>query len=83
VVITTRSKALEYVRQMPELLRHNWAAGRVLFPEIHPELFATAEAAEPQSAAARAARLRALDLDVPPHLQSGKALVAAIQALMK
>jgi hypothetical protein len=84
IVITTRPKAIEYVRQWPEGLRHNWALGRVLFPEVHPELFAAVPAVGAISPIpATPLRVREADLNVPLHLRSGKALVAAIQALLK
>jgi hypothetical protein len=80
IVITTRSKAIEYVRQLPESLRQNWALGRILFPEMNPELFASVEGSGP---ALSPQRVRDLDANVPSHLQSGKALIAAIQALLR
>jgi len=90
VVVTTRSKALEYLRALPEVLRSNWLVARSLFPEATLDLIAATPAPTPTppnqttaAQAAAAARARNLDADVPPHLQSGAALVAAIRVLLK
>ena len=87
IVLTTRSKALEYLRLLPEALRNNWLVARTLFPETALDLIA-AEAgptpAPPTPAdVATASRHRPLEGEVQAHLQSGRALVAAIQALLK
>ena len=83
LVITTAQKAVEYVRLLPEALRHNWALGRVLFPELNPELFASTPLETDAALIAQPERLRLLDVDVPQHLRSGRALVNAVQSMLK
>jgi len=86
VVITTRSKALEYLRLLPEALRNNWLVARTLFPETSLDLIAAAPGPTPMpptQVPPTPPRSRLLDDDIPSHLQSGAALVAAIQVLIK
>jgi len=84
IVITTHSKAIEYLRLLPEALRNNWLVARTLFPEMALEQIASMPTpAPPTQQPAPGARPRPLEEDVPPHLQSGAALVAAIRVLLK
>jgi hypothetical protein len=85
VVITTRSKALEYLRLLPEALRSNWLVARTLFPETSLDLIAAAPGPTPTppTQTPPTVRPRSIDEDVPAYLQSGAALVAAIQVLVK
>ncbi len=76
IVITTPTKASDYLRQLPEALRNNWAASRVLFPDIHTDLLAS----PPTIASERRA---SEDRNVPAFLGSGKAFLKHIQDLMK
>jgi hypothetical protein len=86
IVITTRSKALEYLRLLPEALRNNWLVARTLFPEVAGDLIAAQPGPAPTLPTGKEAtqpRPRNVSGDLPPHLQSGRALVAAIQVLLK
>lgn len=84
IVITTRSKAIEYLKTLPEALRNNWLVARTLFPEVALEQIANMPTpAPPTQQPPPGARGRPLEEDVPPHLQSGAALVAAIRVLLK
>jgi hypothetical protein len=83
IVITTRSKALEYLRGLPDALRNNWLVARTLFPEMTLDQIAQMPTPTPPSQNQLVGRARTLDDDVPPHLQSGAALVAAIKVLLK
>jgi len=83
IVITTRSKALEYLRGLPDALRNNWLVARTLFPEMTLDQIAQMPTPTPPSQNQPVGRARTLDDDVPPHLQSGAALVAAIKVLLK
>ncbi|MGL4460716.1 MAG: hypothetical protein ACRC1K_01070, partial [Planctomycetia bacterium] len=77
VVLTTPGRAVEYLRQLETGLRRQWAAARVLFPEMNPELFA----ANPSTG------VTAAELDptasVPEYLTSGQALVAHVRKLLR
>lgn len=75
VVITTPNKAGEYVRQLPQLLRNNWVAAKVLFPELNPELLAATPA--------RPASESDVNRDVPSYLYNGKALVQDVKKLLQ
>jgi hypothetical protein len=83
IVITTRSKALEYLRGLPEALRNNWLVARTLFPEMALEQIAAMPTPALPTQQTTPARGRPLEEDVPLHLQSGAALVAAIRVLLK
>lgn len=82
VVVTTPSKALDYVRQLPLALRENWAVGRVLFPSLNPELFAQAPRTLTAEEAAEVEEQLA-DEEVPAYLTSGQALVDDITSLLR
>lgn len=77
VVVTTPTKAVEYVRQLPMALRENWALGRVLFPSLNPVLYADA----PQQIEVASEPIEA-EL-VPTYLTSGAALVEDITNLLR
>lgn len=79
VVVTTPARALQYVRQMPEALRRNWAAARVLFPETNPEIFA---ANPPPVTTPGPAAPSVLD-KAPTQLQNGAALVDHVRRLLR
>jgi tetratricopeptide (TPR) repeat protein len=81
VVVTTPSRAARYLRDLPESVRNNWLAARVLFPETAPELLASA----PMPNAVPGQSIPAddeLDADVPAYLRSGKALLTDLQSLL-
>lgn len=83
VVITTPARALDYVRQLQDTLRYNWAVGRVLFPELNPELFAAPASTPTVVAGPIVQEQREMDENVPVYLRSGKALVAHIRELLR
>jgi tetratricopeptide (TPR) repeat protein len=81
VIITTASRAVRYLRDLPESVRNNWLAARTLFPETTPELLAAPplpNGLPGQSALAD----DELDADVPSYLRTGKALLADIRSLL-
>jgi hypothetical protein len=81
VIVTTPSRAARYIRDLPESVRQNWLAARVLFPEMTPELLASAPLPNALPGQAIVAE-EELDTDVPPYLQTGAALLADIQTLL-
>lgn len=78
IVITTPTKAVEYVRQLPMALRENWALGRVLFPSLNPILYADAPRQVEETDVAIA-----VPETVPTYLMSGQALVDDIAQLLR
>jgi tetratricopeptide (TPR) repeat protein len=81
VVVTTPSRAVRYLRDLPESVRNNWLTARVLFPEMTPEVLASAPL--PNAVPGQALPdEEELDADVPTYLKSGKALLADIQSLL-
>jgi tetratricopeptide (TPR) repeat protein len=76
VVVTTPNKATEYLRQLPQALRNNWVAARVVFPELNPELLAAVRTTSRPTESD-------LDRDVPSYLLSGKALVQDVKQLLQ
>jgi tetratricopeptide (TPR) repeat protein len=76
VVVTSPAKAIAYLRQLPEGLRNNWAAARVLFPELSADLLAA-------PAAQRPAPATAIEDTVPSYLRSGKALLDDVRTLLE
>jgi tetratricopeptide (TPR) repeat protein len=82
VVITTPARALRYLQDLPEALRDNWAAARVIFPDLNPELLAAPPL--PSALPGQPVGDRAeLDRDVPAYLRSGDALFADVQSLLR
>jgi tetratricopeptide (TPR) repeat protein len=81
VVVTTPSRAVRYLRDLPESVRNNWLAARVLFPEMTPEVLASAPL--PNAVPGQALPDdEELDADVPTYLKSGKSFLADIQSLL-
>lgn len=82
IVITTPARALRYLQDLPEALRDNWAAARVIFPDLNPELLAAPPL--PSALPGQPVGDRAeLDRDVPAYLRSGEALLADVQSLLR
>ncbi len=82
IIITTADRAVQYVRRMGDAIRNNWAMGRMLFPEMNPELYATPPRSElimSSSAASRSGRPE----QVAPYLLSRDALITEIKAQLR
>jgi hypothetical protein len=86
IVITTPARALDYLRNQTTAVRNNWAYGKMLFPDLNPELFADAPKVAvnyDDSTRIRGALDAAKDENVAPYLLSGKAFVDHIRQLLR
>jgi hypothetical protein len=79
VVITTKDKAGDYVRHLPESVSEAWARGRYLFPELYVEAAQIRPLPEVTPDQVPPEQKR----DIPPYLRSGRDLVAHIQQLLR
>ena len=77
VVVTTKDKAADYVRSLPESIAETWARGRYLFPELYVDI--TRQLPLPEVTPEQVEE----EENVPPYLRSGKALVAHIEKLLR
>jgi hypothetical protein len=82
VVITTPARALAAVKDMPGLLRHNWAVTRVLFPELDPDLVAVRPKPANMPGPGTVTRPRAEE-DLPPWLANRSALLDHLRQLLR
>jgi len=82
LVVTTPSRAARYLQDLPESVRDNWLAARVVFPDLTPELLALPPLPNSLPGEANADRSK-LDRDLPYYLRSGDALVKDIQFILK
>ena len=80
IVVTTKDKAADYVRSLPDAVAENWARGRYLFPELYVD--AAKQLPLPEASPEEVARAREKE-DIPPYLRSGEALVSHIQRLLR
>ena len=82
LIVTTPARAARFMKDLPESVRDNWLAARVVFPDLTPELLALPPL--PNSVPGDTGNDRNdLDRDVPIYLRSGDALVKDIQSLLK
>lgn len=82
LVVTTPSRAARYLQDLPDSVRDNWLAARVVFPDLTPELLALPPLPNSLPGEANADRNK-LDSDLPHYLRSGDALVKDIQSILK
>ncbi|MBX9654710.1 hypothetical protein K2Y11_13925 [bacterium] len=82
LVVTTPSRAARYLQDLPESVRDNWLAARVVFPDLTPELLALPPLPNSLPGEANSDRTK-LDRDLPYYLRSGDALVKDIQSILK
>jgi hypothetical protein len=82
LVVTTPSRAARFLQDLPESVRDNWLAARVVFPDLTPELLALPPLPNSLPGEANSDRSR-LDRDLPHYLRSGDALVKDIQSILK
>jgi len=79
VVVTTKDKAADYLRNLPDVIAGQWAAARYLFPDLYLE--AARKRPLPEVKPGQAAAEEAAE--VPPYLRSGRELIADIEQLLK
>jgi hypothetical protein len=82
VVVTTPSRAVRYLRDLPDSVSRNWLAARVIFPDLSPTL-ANQPPLPNALPSERMVEADEEDRDLPAYLRSGSALLADIQSILK